>query len=305
MSDHLSLVILAGNIGKQYEWQKQIDPVGPYRETLLEYSIFDALEIGIRHFVFIINQDFSAETKKYFQHIIDRNSSQVEFILQTTYTAVPRSIYDSIDNRKLPWGTGHALLIAKSHLSHPFIIIDADHLHGRRTFYKAKELFIERKILPNRYGLVTYSLLKTITEDDLVTRGLCSLNKDYLKVIKKFNSIHFNNDNEIVSDEIDEDLVFDNEANVSMNFWILHPSIFRFLEDKFNSFLKNNAKELDKTFSLYKVINDMIKEDQLEVIVRKSDERCFGLYNKESKYKIIENIRNSIEVDIYPKPLWK
>lgn len=305
MSDNLSLVILAGNIGKQYEWQKQIDPIGPNKETLLEYSIFDALEIGIRHFVFIINQDFGLETKKYFQHIIDKNFSQVEFILQTTYTAVPRSIYDSIENRKQPWGTGHALLIAKSHLSNPFIVIDADHLYGKTTFYKAKELFVEGKILPNRYGLITYYLENTIEKHNHVTRGLCTIDKDYLVHIKKFNNIHFNDNQEIISDEINDDLIFDYQASTSINFWIFHPSIFRFLEDKFSQFLKKDSSELESTFSLYSVINNMIKENQLEVIVRKTNERCSGIYNREDKEYLIERIRDLIEMDIYPKMLWK
>ena len=99
-SKTLSLVILAGGMGSRYKGQKQIDPIGPSKETLMEYSIFDAFSCGIKHFVFIINEQFNAETKKYFQNLIEKNGGKVEFVLQTTYTSVPRGIYDTIKNDK-------------------------------------------------------------------------------------------------------------------------------------------------------------------------------------------------------------
>ncbi|MGV0924149.1 nucleotidyltransferase family protein [Empedobacter tilapiae] len=301
---NLSLVILAGGMGSRYNGQKQVDPIGPSHETLMEYSIFDAFSIGIHHFVFIINQEFDLKTKKYFQNIIERNGGTVEFILQTTYTAVSRSIYDTIENRKKPWGTGHALLIAKSHLSNPFIVINADDFYGRKAFEKAKDLVQQELILPNRYGMVAYKLKNTLSENGSVSRGICTVEKELLSYVVERTNIFVDNEGAIVYENEGANYPLDEESPVSMNFWVLHPSIFRNLEDKFNQFLKENATQLKAEFFLPKVINDMIKEDQLEVIVKKSNENWFGMTYPDDREVVVNSIQNLIENNKYPKTLW-
>ena len=301
---NLSLVILAGGMGSRYNGQKQVDPIGPSHETLMEYSIFDAFSIGIHHFVFIINQEFDLKTKKYFQNIIERNGGTVEFILQTTYTAVSRSIYDTIENRKKPWGTGHALLIAKSHLSNPFIVINADDFYGRKAFEKAKDLVQQELILPNRYGMVAYKLKNTLSENGSVSRGICTVEKELLSYVVERTNIFVDNEGVIVYENEGANYPLDEESPVSMNFWVLHPSIFRNLEDKFNQFLKENATQLKAEFFLPKVINDMIKEDQLEVIVKKSNENWFGMTYPDDREIVVNSIQNLIENNKYPKALW-
>lgn len=301
---NLSLVILAGGMGSRYNGQKQVDPIGPSHETLMEYSIFDAFSIGIHHFVFIINQEFDLKTKKYFQNIIERNGGTVEFILQTTYTAVSRSIYDTIENRKKPWGTGHALLIAKSHLSNPFIVINADDFYGRKAFEKAKDLVQQELILPNRYGMVAYKLKNTLSENGSVSRGICTVEKELLSYVVERTNIFVDNEGVIVYENEGANYPLDEESPVSMNFWVLHPSIFRNLEDKFNQFLKENATQLKAEFFLPKVINDMIKEDQLEVIVKKSNENWFGMTYPDDRERVVNSIQNLIENNKYPKALW-
>ncbi|TGN26482.1 dTDP-glucose pyrophosphorylase [Empedobacter tilapiae] len=304
MMVNLSLVILAGGMGSRYNGQKQVDPIGPSHETLMEYSIFDAFSIGIHHFVFIINQEFDLKTKKYFQNIIERNGGTVEFILQTTYTAVSRSIYDTIENRKKPWGTGHALLIAKSHLSNPFIVINADDFYGRKAFEKAKDLVQQELILPNRYGMVAYKLKNTLSENGSVSRGICTVEKELLSYVVERTNIFVDNEGAIVYENEGANYPLDEESPVSMNFWVLHPSIFRNLEDKFNQFLKENATQLKAEFFLPKVINDMIKEDQLEVIVKKSNENWFGMTYPDDREVVVNSIQNLIENNKYPKTLW-
>ncbi|WP_314241282.1 sugar phosphate nucleotidyltransferase [Empedobacter tilapiae] len=301
---NLSLVILAGGMGSRYNGQKQVDPIGPSHETLMEYSIFDAFSIGIHHFVFIINQEFDLKTKKYFQNIIERNGGTVEFILQTTYTAVSRSIYDTIENRKKPWGTGHALLIAKRHLSNPFIVINADDFYGRKAFEKAKDLVQQELILPNRYGMVAYKLKNTLSENGSVSRGICTVEKELLSYVVERTNIFVDNEGAIVYENEGANYPLDEESPVSMNFWVLHPSIFRNLEDKFNQFLKENATQLKAEFFLPKVINDMIKEDQLEVIVKKSNENWFGMTYPDDREVVVNSIQNLIENNKYPKTLW-
>ncbi|MGV0979916.1 nucleotidyltransferase family protein [Empedobacter falsenii] len=303
-SKTLSLVILAGGMGSRYKGQKQIDPIGPSKETLMEYSIFDAFSCGIKHFVFIINDQLDVETKKYFQNLIAKNGGSAEFVLQTTYTSVPRGIYDTIEKREKPWGTGHALMITKNHLNNPFIVINADDFYGRKAFEKANELVQNEKITANTYGMVAYKLANTISENGSVSRGVCTVTNGHLENVVERTNIYSNENGEIVFEEDDNVLPLDGNTAVSMNFFVLHPSIFRKLEDKFEEFLHENASQLKAEFFLPKVVNDMIKEDQLEVIVEKSDDNWFGMTYPEDREVVVNSIQNLINDQKYPNSLW-
>lgn len=303
-SKTLSLVILAGGMGSRYKGQKQIDPIGRSKETLMEYSIYDAFSCGIKHFVFIINEQFDADTKKYFQTIIEKKGGSVEFVLQTTYTSVPRGIYDKIEKREKPWGTGHALMITKNHLNNPFIVINADDFYGRKAYEKANELVQAEQITANTYGMVAYKLANTISENGSVSRGICTVQNGLLENVVERTNIYANVNGEIVFEEEDKVATLDADSPVSMNFFVLHPSIFRNLEDKFEEFLKENASQLKAEFFLPKVVNDMIKEDQLEVIVKKSDDNWFGMTYPEDREVVVNSIQNLIDDQKYPNSLW-
>jgi len=305
MANNLSLVILAGGMGSRYKGQKQIVLIGPHGESLMEYSIFDAFSIGIQHFVFIINQQFDFKTKKYFQQIIERNGGNVEFILQTTYTAVSRSIYDKIEQRQKPWGTGHALLIAKSHLTNPFIVIDSTDFYGHKAFQKAKEMVLQELILANRYGMIAYNLAHTLNENETISREICKVKNKFLQNVTTHSSISKNNDGIVEYMEKNSTIQMEVTLPVSMNFWVLHPSIFRSLEEQFKQFLQKFATDLTAEFYLSKVINGMIKEDQLEVMVRTSNEQWFGITYPEDKQYVKQSIEQLIERQKYPKALWK
>ncbi|MFV0175662.1 sugar phosphate nucleotidyltransferase [Empedobacter falsenii] len=303
-SKTLSLVILAGGMGSRYKGQKQIDPIGPSKETLMEYSIYDAFSCGIKHYVFIINEQFDADTKKYFQTIIEKKGGSVEFVLQTTYTSVPRGIYDKIEKREKPWGTGHALMITKNHLNNPFIVINADDFYGRKAYEKANELVQAEQITAITYGMVAYKLANTISENGSVSRGICTVQNGLLENVVERTNIYANENGEIVFEENEHVESLDEDVAVSMNFFVLHPSIFRNLEDKFADFLKENASHLKAEFFLPKVINDMIKEDQLEVIVQNSDENWFGMTYPEDRVVVVNSIQQLVKDQKYPNSLW-
>lgn len=302
-SNQLSLVILAGGMGSRYNGQKQIDPIGPYKECLMEYSIYDALSVGINHFVFIINQQFENTTRKYFQRIIESKGASVEFVLQTTYTAVPRNFYDDLIHRKKPWGTGHALLVAKNHLANPFVVINADDFYGRNAFIHAKTLNQNLELAANRYGIVTYQLQNTLSENGGVSRGICKLNQHVLKDVEEYTNI-FRYEDKIIFEEDDISGVMAPNIPVSMNFWILHPSIFRALEDRFESFMKNHSKELKAEFYLPQVINELIHESKVEVAALVSTDQWFGMTYPDDKITVKEQINKKIAAGAYPTNLW-
>lgn len=302
-SNQLSLVILAGGMGSRYNGQKQIDPIGPNQEALMEYSIYDAMAVGINHFVFVINQKFQDDTRKYFKKIIEDKGAFVEFILQTTYSSVDRNYYDHIIDRKKPWGTGHALLVAKSHLNNPFIIINADDYYGRNAFQKAVDFVEADNITPNKYGIVTYQLDKTLSENGSVSRGVCKIENNILKDVIEHTNI-FRYMDKIIFEEDNISGMIEDHTPVSMNFWVLHPSIFRALEDKFEIFMKSNARELKAEFFLPQVINELIHEKKVEVISNQSEDQWFGMTYPEDKIIVQEEIMNKISEGHYPSKLW-
>lgn len=302
-SNLLSLVILAGGMGSRYNGQKQIDPIGPNGESLMEYAIFDAMEVGIMHFVFIINQQFENETRKYFQKIIELKGGSAEFVLQTTYTSVPRNYFDDIIDRKKPWGTAHALLVAKNHLLNNFIVINADDFYSKNSFQKAVTLNSEGKIAANQYGIVTYLLENTLSDNGSVSRGICKIDKGILyDVVERTNIFRY--EDKIIFEDENISGVIDNNTPVSMNFWILNPSIFRFLEDKFDLFMKSYANDQKKEFFLPQVINQLIQENKVEVSASISTDQWFGMTYPGDKDLVKEEIYSKIKQGSYPKKLW-
>ena len=290
-------------MGSRYKGQKQIDPIGPSKECLMEYSIYDALSVGINHFVFIINQQFENTTRKYFQRIIEYNGANVEFVLQTTYTAVSRNFYDDIINRKKPWGTGHALLVAKNHLANPFIVINADDYYDKNAFFKATNMVENGEITANRYGIVAYQLQNTLSENGGVSRGICKVENNVLLDVQEYTNI-FKYQDKVIFDEKNISGIIDANVPVSMNFWILHPSIFKSLEDKFDLFIRNHSKELSIEFYLPQVINELIHESKVEVSAMISNDQWFGMTYPEDKSIVVEQINTKIAQGAYPKTLW-
>lgn len=298
-----SLVILAGGLGSRYHGQKQIDAIGPNKECLMEYSIYDAMSVGISHFVFVINQYFEDSTRKYFQRIIEKKGASVEFVLQTTYTGVPRNYFDEIIYRKKPWGTGHALLVAKNHLSNPFIVINADDFYGRNAFVHAKTFYDNLELAANRYGIVTYQVQNTLSENGGVSRGICKITHKILKGVEEYTNI-FRYEDKVIFEENNISGSIDPETPVSMNFWILHPSIFKVLEDKFEFFIRHFAKDEKAEFYLPQVINDLINENKVEVTAVSSNDQWFGMTYPGDKEIVKELITKKIAEGAYPRTLW-
>lgn len=299
----MSLVILAGGMGSRYNGQKQIDPIGPNQEALMEYAIYDAMSVGVKHFVFIINQKFEDETRKYFKNIIESKEGFVEFILQTTYTSVSRDFYDHIEGRQKPWGTGHALLCAKNHINTPFVVINADDYYGRDAFIKASNLVGNENITANKYGIISYQLDKTLSENGSVSRGVCKIENNILKDVVEHTNI-FRKGEEIVFEEENISGVIEDKTPVSMNFWVLHPSIFRALEEKFENFMQINSKEEKKEFFLPQVVNELIHDDIIEVVAETSEDQWFGMTYPQDKEIVQGEIHNKISEAVYPEKLW-
>lgn len=302
-SNQLSLVILAGGMGSRYNGQKQIDPIGPNNEALMEYALFDAMEVGISHFVFVINDRFDESTKEYFKNKIENNGGQVDFVLQTITTEIPTKYKETVTSRQKPWGTAHALLTTKHVLKNPFIIINADDYYGRNAFENARKLIDQNLITPHQYGIVSYELAKTLSENGSVSRGICQIENNELKDVVERTNI-FKKNGEIIFEEVSDKGILAQDTAVSMNFWVIHPSIFEAIENKFEKFLEKNATELKAEFFLPQVINEMIHENQIKVLAEKSKDQWFGMTYPQDKITVQNEMTKKIGQEIYPEKLW-
>jgi UTP-glucose-1-phosphate uridylyltransferase len=300
----ISLVILAGGLGSRYNGQKQIDAMGPNHECLMEYSIYDALSAGISDFIFVINDKFDQKTITYFKRIIEKNNATVSFVTQTVQSNVPDGFISENFNRQKPWGTAHALLVTKAYLNNPFIVINADDFYGKSAYSNAVNWINNKKISEQQYGIIAYKLFKTLSENGNVSRGICSIQNEKLLSVVERTDIYQNYEKVYYTEQ---DIVFEIDKNVpvSMNFWILHPSIFTYLEIKFNLFLEKNSKNLKAEFYLPQVINELIQDTKIKVIANISNESWFGVTYPADKEIVQNKLLKQVENKRYPKKLWE
>lgn len=303
-SNKLSLVILAGGLGSRYNGQKQIDAMGPNQESLMEYSIYDALAAGIFDFIFVINDKFEQKTINYFQSIIQKNNATVSFVIQNVKANVPSSLLTNNFNREKPWGTGHALLVAKPYIKNPFIVINADDFYGKSAYVQAIDWVNQHKISINQYGIVAYKLYKTLSSNGSVSRGICTIKNDLLlNVIEKTDI--FKSDSKIYYAEAGSRTEINENVPVSMNFWVLNPSIFNYLETKFHVFLEQNILSAKAEFYLPQVINELIQSHKITVTASTNAESWFGMTYPEDKQFVQNELLIQIENKRYPQKLWE
>lgn len=299
--DKITLVIMAAGMGSRYGGLKQIDKIGPNGETIIEYSIYDAIKAGVTKVVFIIKKDI-------FQKFRETIGFKIENIIDTEY------VFQEVDNldkefkgrfkRVKPWGTGHAILCCKGFIEEPFIVINSDDFYGRETYRILCEE-IKKSTCDSEYFMVGFSVSKTLTDFGSVSRGICDLNskgelisiKEKTKIMKKENSICYEEDGEYHN--------IPKNTLVSMNIWGLKPSIFTELEDKFFAFLKDKSiDQCKEEFYLPKAIDELIKENKVNVKVLKTNEQWYGVTYKEDKEKVSNSFKK-LSGHIYPFNLWE
>ncbi|MBW7869874.1 MAG: dTDP-glucose pyrophosphorylase [Flavobacteriia bacterium] len=303
--DKTSLLILAGGMGSRYRGSKQIDTVGSGNERLMEFAIFDALKIGIRKFVLIINSKFPEDYKIKLQKILENNGAELNFVVQKIDTLIPERFHSKLQNRKKPLGTGHAVYCAKNVINGPFVTINADDYYGRQSFENAAELIKNHQISNQFFGMTAFELQNTLSENGSVSRGICRLNGDLLESVEEFTSIQKINDQISGQNEKGESKKLNQNDLVSMNFWILDDSFFRLAEDELTEFLENTDDFSKSEFYLPSVIDKAIHQNRVRVRVLKTSEKWFGLTYREDKENVVKEIESMQSTGIYPKKLWQ
>lgn len=300
---NFELVIMAAGMGSRYGGLKQLDAVGPSGETLLDYTIYDALKSGFEKVVFIIRKDI----ERIFHEKIGKT---LEKHIEVTYAfqeidRLPEGFQVPADRIK-PWGTGHAVLCAKDVVSAPFVVINADDYYGRQAYRIIYDQL--QKIVSSQndglYTMVGYMLENTLTDYGAVSRGVCEVTGEYLQNITERAGVRKRNGQvSFISDDNEERPLPDNSV-VSMNFWGFTPSIFTELEVNFEAFLRNNIHLPKAEYFLPYVVNNMIRKGQVRVKVLPTDEKWFGVTYRDDKQQVEEMILRQHENGTYPPKLW-
>ncbi len=301
-----TLLVLAAGMGSRYGGLKQIDPIGPAGETIIDYSIYDALKAGFGKVVFVIRRDIEADFCEVFLTKF-ADVIPIEYVFQEL-DKIP-SDYSVPEGRTKPWGTGHAILMAAEVIHEPFAVINADDFYGADAYRKMASFLsslVEKHQNEMECAMVGYLLQNTMSEHGAVSRGVCSFDKNtYLQGVTECTNIEFTHGGIAYKDK-NEALVFlGGDTLVSMNFWGFMPSFFKHLSDQFSNFIQENYDQPKAEFYIPSVVDKLIKDGNTSVKVLKSIDQWFGVTYKEDKPVVIRKINQLIKSGTYPENLWK
>jgi UTP-glucose-1-phosphate uridylyltransferase len=298
-----TLVILAAGMGSRYGSLKQVDPVGPNGETILEYSVFDAIRAGFGKVVFVIRRDIEKDFKEVFINKLSKHI-EIEYVFQEL-DMVPAGISVPADRVK-PWGTGHAVLVAASKVNEPFAVINADDYYGSDAFVKLANYLKTLKNDQTSFSMVGFDLDNTLSEHGLVSRGVCNVDStSTLITVTERTQIGRDEKGVAYKDENGASVYISDKSIVSMNFWGFTPTFFKQLESHFQTFIKNNISNLKAELYLPFVVDELIQQKQADVKVLRSADKWFGVTYKEDKPLVVAKVKELAEKGVYPSPLWK
>jgi NDP-sugar pyrophosphorylase family protein len=294
-----TLVILAAGMASRYGSVKQIQGFGPGGETLMDYSIYDAIRAGFTKIVFIIRKEFANNFKQIFEAKL-KDSVTIEYVYQemdsfTEGVHVPAE-------RKKPWGTAHAVLCAMEKVNEPFAVINADDFYGYDAFEKASN-FLESECEPDRYAILGYDLLKTLSDHGTVNRGVCKVDHEgnLTSIVERINVSM--KDGKVICDDKKEPKELPLDTSVSMNFWCFHPSIFEYTRKLFREFLRDNIHDPKSEFFIPIVADQFIKEGGVIRVIT-THVPWFGVTYKEDAPEVEKKLKGLVRKGEYPERLW-
>jgi choline kinase len=299
----LTLLVLAAGMGSRYGGLKQVDPMGPSGETLLDYSVLDALRAEFERIVFIIRRDIEAE----FQEKIGsryKGNVAVDYVFQQL-DFLPNGFSVPAD-RKKPWGTAHAIWCAREAVNEPFAAINADDFYGRETYEVMGRFLKVASPASPRFAMAGYRLDHTLSQHGSVARGVCEVDLSRkLVTISECTGIE-RVESEIRQKETDGSTrKFRGDEPVSMNFWGLTPAVFPLIEDQLVAFLTTSSSDPKAECYIPVVIGEMIARGQATLEVLPTDAEWFGVTYREDKPEVMQALKRLHSEGAYPTPLWK
>ena len=294
MSD-ISLLIMAAGMGSRYGGLKQLDTVGPNQETIIDYSVYDAIQAGFNKVVFIIRKDFEDQFKSQITHKY-ADSIQVEYAFQDI-NDIPKG-FICPEKRDKPWGTGQAILSAKNLIQEPFAAVNGDDFYGKESFQAIADHY---RSDGNSFSMVAFRLENTLSTFGGVTRGLCTVKDGKLETVIETEDLQ-KSGNGISSNR---NIALDGSEPVSMNMWGFTPILFDYLEEKFVEFLGEEGHELRSEFLIPSVVNELIQSGQESVHILPSAASWFGVTYKKDRAYVIDQIQRRVDSGAYPSPLFE
>lgn len=298
-----TLIIMAAGIGSRFGGGiKQLAPIGPNGEIIMDYSIYDALEAGFDKVVFVIRKDLEKDFKEIIGNRIEKEV-EVAYAFQEL-DDIPEKFSGKFTGRTKPWGTGQAILCCKDVVDAPFLVINADDYYGKQAFKEAYD-YLTKESVKDEICMVGFVLKNTLSDNGTVTRGVCKVNESNMLVeINETHDIEKTEDGAVVKCE-SGDKKIDVDSPVSMNMWGLHPDFFAILENGFVEFLENvDATDLKAEYLLPTIIGGLLEEEKLSVRVLQSKDKWFGVTYKEDKVDVVNAINELIETGVYPNKLF-
>jgi len=298
----LSLVVLAAGMGSRYGSLKQLDSIGPSGETISDYNLYDALEAGFNKIVFIIRDSFKEEFEKVFGPRLE-GKAEVHYVNQDLYD-LPGD-YTVPAEREKPWGTAHAVWVARHVVKEPFAVINADDFYGKEA-YIAMANFLKDLEPTDLYSCMGYKLHNTLSEHGTVNRGVCYTDLEgYLTKVVETHKISKDSSGNIVFPGFNgEDEILSENTNVSMNFWGFSPSYFDFCTEEFKIFLDNYMDVPTSEFYIPSLLQGLMDNDEIDIVLLESDATWFGMTYKEDKPASEEKVKALVADGKYPENLW-
>ena len=299
----MNLVVMAAGIGSRFGGLKQLTPVGPNGEFLIDYSIYDAIKAGVNKVIFVIKEEHLNDFRETIGKRLEKQL-EVKYAFQKC-DDLPIELTRSVERVK-PWGTGQALLASREYVNDNFMIINADDFYGRDAFLTLgnylKEVDDSNSDIKH-YAMVAYLLKNTLSDNGTVSRGVCEVENDYLVRVTERTKIGYNN-GDLVYFEDDGITSIDENSLVSLNLFGFTPGVFEDASNYFKEFLSNEDNLDKKEFYLPTVVQKSIDDRKCNLRVLRTSSKFNGMTYKEDLEKVKENIRNLIEEGVYPSNLW-
>ena len=296
-----TLFVLAAGMGSRYGGLKQIDGLGPSGETIMDYSVYDALRAGFGKVVFVIRKDFEEAFRK---AVISKYADKVpcEVCFQSVDSVPEGCTYNP--ERTKPWGTNHAVLMAKDLIKEPFAVINADDFYGRESFQVLADYLKSVEGTTGKYCMVGYRVANTLSENGSVSRGVCATDENgYLTDVVERTKIEKVGD-KIIYTEDGVDTEIAPNSPVSMNMWGFTPEYFEYVEKAFVEFLQARGQELKSEFYIPTLVNDMIRSGEATCKVLDTTSKWFGVTYAEDRPQVVMKINNLVKEGVYPEKLF-
>lgn len=297
-----TLLVLAAGMGSRYGGLKQLDPVGPSGESIMDYSIYDAIRAGFGKVVYVIRKDFEQAFK---EHVVHKYSNHIEVkVVFQSMNALPNGFICPVGREK-PWGTNHAVMMGESVINEPFAVINADDFYGKESYTVLSKALVSMVGKMNEYCMVGYHVGNTLSEGGTVSRGICETNDKHvlISITERTKIKRVEGDVAYMGDNGDWVNIDDNSL-VSMNMWGFTPDYFKYSNQEFVTYLKENINNPKGEYFIPSVVNTLIQSKLATVKVLRTTSKWFGITYPEDKANVVANIRRLVDSGEYPNKLW-